>query len=760
MEGIIPSQAAQRLMEALPNRLSIAGVKTLRQILQDTLPSLNLSLTPTGRVNGLDDEAWQFLWARLIKAGASYGSRRRYKRLLLQAAQIWQAAGLIEHLPDFTVPPRHRRRSTVSVDRLGGYRFSDYQRLVKFVVDNLSGQKDKLAPPCLSDQLPYWLTFLLLCSGVCQSRATSLLAELIWEDVPLDPEMPLRLPRPERRGYVWLWLPPLTRLLLLALAFRAGQFASQDKVFTWDKKTFRNDFRRWLVKLCESAGAPPLKPSQLVHFVRLDLRQVLPNLHLAVLLGQVPFTPVPPDQVLEVLGHERPPTAKLATGPSTEARPVNEDQSGVDWDEAELLAAYDHLLDGLRSHLGALFQPRPAKQHLAALEKWVQLMPDPKADLSRFNLAWLVRWLLDMVAEKGLASGSCGAYWTAALRVLRAMPDRGVHEIDSIELQELLSAYPGKTAALTRAAWKRLWLFLQRAGLPVVAIPWRQLRVRPVVEPARVLTPLMGDQLLAALHGTELAQAQYLAQQATLRVSEVCRLQANDLVLNSRPYLIIRRSKRGRNRRVSLEHLRVRHLERLGLHQQKRLAVGADALYLVDEKGQPLNPKAISQGMRKALTDAGLRDETFAGLALRFHSGRAASAEAAYRQSGDVRFVSLQMGHLCPATTVGSYLHTLDLQSVPLLKAWSTPLARSSLHLPVVGLAALLGRTSRRAAQMVSDYNQKNPSKIILLKDPNHLPDGSRPAHPGHPADYIDIEAALRLLGWLIQKKHPIQREQ
>ncbi len=113
-----------------------------------------------------------------------------------------------------------------------------------------------------------------------------------------------------------------------------------------------------------------------------------------------------------------------------------------------------------------------------------------------------------------------------------------------------------------------------------------------------------------------------------------------------------------------------------------------------------------------------------------FHSWRAAAAEAFYRRSGDVRHVATQMGHALAATTVGSYLHTLDLQSVPLLQTWPSPLNRRDLHLPVVVLAALLGRTSRRVMQMVKEFNEAHPNQPVSPVGPEKLPDGPRPARP------------------------------
>ncbi len=110
------------------------------------------------------------------------------------------------------------------------------------------------------------------------------------------------------------------------------------------------------------------------------------------------------------------------------------------------------------------------------------------------------------------------------------------------------------------------------------------------------------------------------------------------------------------------------------------------------------------------------------------------------------------MGHALTATPVGSYWHTLDLQSVSLLQVWPSPLNRRDLHLPVVTLAALLGRTSRRVVQMVREFNEAHLSQPVMVADPENLPDGPRSARSGRPADYLSVTDALQLVGWAICK--------
>jgi len=298
---------------------------------------------------------------------------------------------------------------------------------------------------------------------------------------------------------------------------------------------------------------------------------------------------------------------------------------------------------------------------------------------------------------------------------------------------------------VTRAAWLRLSHFLKQGGLPMPETERRQSKTHAPWKPARVLLESQQKSLLAALRGPPLGRACYLARQAGLRVSEVCRLKSKDAVLDGKPYLIIRRSKRGRSRRVGLDHLPPAHLERQRQHQGDQLHEGS-VHYLADTKGQPLDPKTISEGMGEALKDAGLQDGRLDGGEVRFHSWRAAAAEAFYKQSGDVRYVAVQMGHALGATTVGSYLHTLDLQSVRLLEAWPARLSCGDLHLPVVVLAALLGRTSRRIVQMVRAFNDAHSGQPISLVGPENLPDGLRPTRPGRPADYFSVADALRLV--------------
>jgi len=428
-------RAVEALLTALPPKWPVAGARTLRRVLGDVLPALPLTLRPDAMIDGLDDAAWQHVWAALVKASPSYGARRRYRRLLLEAANAWQVVGLIADKPEFEVPPRHHRRLTVRVDRLGGYRFSDYERLRTVLVDTVCGKGNAIAPPMLSAYPHGLLALTLILCGVCTTGAVRLLTELTWADVPLHPDLPMRLLRRGRQGWIWLGLPPLARLFLLAAYFRVGKPSPEERVFAFHSKAFNRELRLLLAELCKVANVPTLLPSQLIHFVRLDLRQALPNLNLAILTGLVKFTPVAADQVAEVL-HELGVTPDELTdnvpgwigltetlSTRDEALPADtetelEETAAPSEDEETLLAAYDRLLDEIRPHVRALCQPNPPKRSKEFLGKWsYSALPVEQAqnDVARFNLAWLARWLLSLTRDRRLRPGSRAVYWSAIL---------------------------------------------------------------------------------------------------------------------------------------------------------------------------------------------------------------------------------------------------------------------------------------------------------------------------------------------------------
>jgi hypothetical protein len=129
---------------------------------------------------------------------------------------------------------------------------------------------------------------------------------------------------------------------------------------------------------------------------------------------------------------------------------------------------------------------------------------------------------------------------------------------------------------------------------------------------------------------------------------------------------------------------------------------------------------------------------------------RAFAAEFFFWLSQDIRYAALQLGHALAATTAGSYLHTLDLRTVPLLQARVSPLTRPDLHVPVAVLAILLTRTPQRILQMIQEFNAEASHTPLELRTPEALPDGPRPKRPGRPALYLSVMDALSLVRGLL----------
>ncbi|MBI5634687.1 MAG: site-specific integrase [Nitrospirae bacterium] len=730
-------------------------MKTLKRILNEVLPSLPLAHNAKDIIN-ID---WNRIWKACLDSSPSYRTRQRFKALLVEIAERWHEAKLIADIPDFAVPPQHQRRGVLSVSKLQGYRYSDYRQLIAFIVQIIiTGfeQCPSVTPKNVSE-LSTWLALLLICSGVCQHAPLESLLGLKWGDVLalFDPNVELipliRLPRRKRRGYMWLRLSILVWLFLLALAFRQKRLT--EFVFDRSDKQLDEKLRQLLERLCERAGAPSLRPSQLIHFVRLDLLQILPNLNLAVLTGQIPFAPMPADQVYEQQTG-KPPTESLRVWDSGNGLmpALVDDCEVIDSaaDDTTLWSMYDEALTEnavLTSHLESLFHSTPHRV-VKQLEKWCNEQDEQLSmgsNVPRFNVLWLVQWLLDMTRDRAIKPPSRGAYWAAVLRVLRLYPVIVVNQVDQNLLQEALEFLPGQTAKLTKTAWKRLANFLKRSGLAVPDIQWRRIKVSVTSQPVRILDERTFNETLNLL-ARPFRRALRAGRWLGLRVSEVCKLRCDDFDLTGIPYVIVPCSKRGRSRRISLDSLPGERLDTLRQyieHQRKKF--GADAPF-IDDQGEPLDPEQVSSEVGSAFERIGKRGKQLEGLSLVFHAARKGRAFELYEKEGDVRHVSLELGHALPVTTVGSYLHPLDLQTACLMAKWDTPLNTEPLHLPLTALAILLGVDRSRIRQLIKEYSNAEREKKVYVISGKSMPNKDQLSGAALRAHYLTVSDAIRLL--------------
>lgn len=778
----------ERLLAALPPKLSVPGARVLRRILTEEGRYAGLASDQDGHIQGLDDAGWQFLWGKLVQAAPSYGTRRRYRQLLLEAAAAWKAAGLIAELPDLRVPAQHRRRLSVPVHCLKGFRFSDLQTLKQAFTGQLLGQGRSLVPAGLRENFLAWVVVGLILGGFCVTGPIGRLVEWTWGDLPPDPHRPLRLPARGRRGAHWMWLLCLPRLLLLALQFRARPRDADEPIFASIEKLLSSDGRAGLLaadgavsaaslgkaarallaQLCDLAGLPVATPGQLIAFVRLDLRQVLSDLQVMLLAGLVHSPTVPADQVRpmldELLARENAPQpleprGAPANGSAAQTAPAHRPaatQSPIRQPPPELtalLGAYEHWLGQLALYIEAAFEPRPSRGAVATLRQWSQVVPTvykPPANLPRFNLAWLVRWLLELLSDRGLRPSTRERYWAAALMVLRAAPACPLNELEQGDFEELVDGGQlGPLSKVTRAAWTRLQAFLKECGLAVAEIDWQPLMTEPVWQPVRALSAAEQSAVRRKVAGQPLALAIWLARRSTLREGEVCRLLIEDVQLARRPYLIVHHSKGGRSRRLPLEHLSPSEHKRLFDRLQRQVAAGRRHV-VTDAGGAPLQPRDLSEAMRAEFAATRLRDPGLEGRLPRFHDWRAQAAEALYREQGDVRPVALAVGHVLPSTTVEHYLRTLDLQAVVAMQRWRSPLNDPAAMMPVPVLAALLDVTTERVAQVIAEFNRIQPAETLPVVGQGALADSVRPKRPGKPANYVAVRDTIRLVSWLV----------
>jgi len=741
----------KRLIATIPERFPEYGGSRLRDFLTVELPVLEITWD-SGKA-AIPDAVWQGWLNKLSrdKDGnrLKWETSQRYRRLLMYMAEAWLEHKLITTLPQMKVSPQHARKQTVRVDKLETP-FSDYLRVVSHLVDELCGKGAALVPGSLAENREAISGLLLILSGILTERPGMVLAALTRSDINLHPGMPLCLPRAERRGFIWLGLPSLTRLLLFAQLYRI-QGEPSDALFTTRGGTLTRRIRAYLDSLCISLELPVITIPNLSAHLRLHLRQCLSNTHLAVMAGQIANRTMPTDQVAGYLGIYPDDEQTIEQAANDDGQDeTDQDEDYPDGDD-RLMGALDRILGELRPGLRALFDGQPAG--IDVLERFIKKNRSPNTIVHQ-NLWWLVEWLLIRAKKANLKPGSLETYTYAALRVMREFPHLYLTEIDTQALVIVLEGeYAASTRKGTKSAWRDLREYLIERNENCTLLDFDKIRINRDHRPVRVLSMEDIKALVKMLSGDVMGWAVAVSYLCRLRVSEVCRIRASDWKFVDDPYLLVPPSKRGIRRRVSLAHLTPEQIQALEKRQKKRLKEsGPTAPFFLDTDGQPLTPKRVSERSAGALKSLGLIDPDHYGIALRHHSLRAAGAQADFYHLGDVRYAASQLGHALAMTTTGSYLAALNMEAVVMMASWRTPLNRSGMHLPVKTLAVLVDMTDRAVENWIDRYNQERPEEPIQRQIPDELPDGPRPGRSGRTAHYLSVDDALGLVRWQIVK--------
>jgi integrase len=319
-----------------------------------------------------------------------------------------------------------------------------------------------------------------------------------------------------------------------------------------------------------------------------------------------------------------------------------------------------------------------------------------------------------------------------------------LEEITAEDLQALIGETDLDPGSVRQALsqWCELGVFLRLQGLKMPIIDRDQLPVPSQQKTVRILTANEVQALIDHLEEPHLRLAVFLAARLGLRISEICRLLACDCRLGYRPGIYVFRSKGGKHRRVNLEGLTE--------HERKRLRAIVESKQpgehlVVDGDGQPLDPRRVSEAVRQALDEI-IEEGGDVDISARFHSLRGFGLMTERKRIGDIRHAASMAGHSLTQTTVASYSSDIDLEAVKRLKDWDSPLNQPDLHLPIAVVGALIGRTSKRVAQMVEEHNEAESGEKIDTVSGLHLPDGVRPPRPGRPVGYLRFRDVLRLI--------------
>jgi integrase len=750
-------ELVKRLLSVLPARFSVYGQGTVLPVLKKALEKADICLNPDGKLVGLPLDFWNEVFTKLsIDENGTHQSRetrRRHSKILKEIAKTWLGQGWIEKVPDLKPSSQHPRRLTVRADQLGTYRFSDYLQVIEKFIQILSGKLEgSLVPQYLQSNLDAFLALALIFGGVCRENAMASLEEFRFEDLIPSVDWPLHLPSNDRKRFAWFWLLAPIRMLFEAARLRTGRCTGL--IFKTEGEELRNQTRDLLSIMCTLAGVRQMNLEQMVYLARLHLRQAVPDSALGVWLGLIPFRPRPSDQ----LGLTPTVLDFIPVAANGMTRVIVSDQSQPNGDSDQLLNEYGRLLDEIWADITILFQTIRPKVAVERLQAW-RAEQSQISQIPGQNLAWLVGWLISMVDNKKIKPQSRKVYWQAAKRIWKRTPALRLEEISEEDVEDFVTDedYSLSSKRLSMRNWKELMNWMKKQGIQTSVHRFPQVPGKVDGESVRVLSPDDQTRLLQSLDNPTDQWAAFLAQKGSLRVSEVCKLVIGDFNLGPEPYIIVAKSKGGKSRRVSLEHLTLNQISALrqfiGNCKMRR---GPRDFVFLDGQGHPLVAKNLSERIDKVLKSEGIQKEDQSGQPVTFHSQRRAGMNESYHRHEDIREAAQQGGHSLTMTTTGSYMSDLDLDGVEAMKKWKHPMNDVNLHIPLLLLAELIEREDRRVAQLVKEFNAAHKGQVTITAKNEELPDGLRPIRPGKPAKYISIGDALKLLIWINSKALPV----
>ena len=734
-----------QLLALLPPKFSQRGQRLVLEEMRNRLKKLQLSFDEQGTLEGLPGNIWQKIMDNLKETpngkNKSRETQRRYQIILMEIASTWKEQHWIETLPEIKISPQHPRQLTVRVDLLRGVRYSDYLRLISQFELPFTGKiPGPLVPKDLEQDLESHLALGLILNGVCRERTIAQLQQLQWGDIPKHVELPIAMPHPGREQYYWFWPLRLVRLLLEGARHRRVGKDLTEAVFK--SPDLAGKVRSLLARLCAQAKISCINIEQVIYFSRLHVRQVVTDPVLAVWLGLIPFRPRPIDQI-NVSDTIQDLTLEL---------PLLMTQTATLWEESQphedVLDAYHDILKELQPDLESVFNYKKPPTAIKRLQDWMDNHRHIQ-DIPVHNLCLLVGWLLSLLEIKKISPQSREVYWIALKRIWKWVPSTRIEALRNDVFDEFVTDDDNALSSrrTTMRAWRSLLRYFRKTHISIEVKELPHVMGKVDSGPVRILPQKQIRELYLAMERLEEKIAIYLAYRLSLRVSEVCNLLTGDFYLGEEPFVYIAHSKFGKNRRVNLEFLPKEELENLRRAVTHRLnRSGPGSHFLITLYGRKLESGKLSERTKARLKTLGLCDRNLQGQEVTFHSFRRQGLNDIYHVTQDLRAAAGQAGHSLVLTTTGSYMSDLDLEGVECLKDWDHPLNNPDLHLPLLTLAVLSGKSDRRLAQLMTEFNSQQTVLPVVSHGPKETPDGERPKRPGKPAEYISIEDAIRLL--------------
>jgi len=747
-------------------KVAVSSVRSLRgaKVVIDTANQL---IDEKEKLNGsssfiLDISILQQTLDRLVNKQSSrfsYNTRLRYRRILQAISNCFVQQGIISQPPLLEISPQYEREVVARVRTLGQYRISDYRKVMNYLQRQFAGFGKTLIPTGLHEDIFCWLAVLLTAWGICGSKPISRLVLLEWSDVLFPPDHPVRWPNNHRRGYRWVYLPPICRLFFYCLSRQRNH--SSARVFPQGNKKLARSIRHFLSRMCTECNVTDITLDMVGQLSQFEMLQDMSNFEVSVFSGIIRFSPVPEDQVASILEDRRisidPTRYSSVPSSSINQKVLSQSIEESPQDLEFLLQAYDRYFSEVFSFLLELWQGSSPGVNRQNLSEWIEKNSEGNSDVAKFNVIWLLRWQLHLSSRKSFRLSSCRTYWIAALRVIHQFPGLRISEIGKEELVSIFSEisdgnqdgfnYCSTSRRLSRAAWQSLVYYLQSENLTLAPIDWKGIHIQREYRPVRMITDEDALKLMDYFRDSPEQPLIWLARRAGLRVSEDCKLCGFDLCLSNPPYLLIYRSKRRKSRKVDLSHMGERELVDLSKILDRACSLSSQSLFF-DSENKPFDPHEISKSTIHALRKLGLRKNGESGQEVSFHDLRSSAASSFQVQKKDIRWTALQLGHSWVTTTEG-YIHDADLSAYASMQNRSNPWNDPQMFIPLSTIGFLLGVTDRRMVQIVGLPNPDHAKQLLetgkIITD-NQPPDGPRPKRRGKLPYFIKVIAVSDIL--------------